>query len=157
MSVVQSEDFVYGQYRPMALVRVQAGINNGAVSLKYRTVSPSIRQQRQSDPTLPLAAADSLAVEGAGFQLRFLVAGKASAKNFNTWRMLSAHEMPQVEVVVLEGGPQNVGGAGEPGVPPIAPAVANAYFRLTGRRVRNLPSFPMPAASVMASIGRAGE
>ena len=33
-------------------------------------------------------------------------------------------------------------GVGEPGVPPIAPAVANAYYRLTGTRVYNLPFFP---------------
>ena len=61
----RDEDFTYDQFRPMSLVRVQLGMNNGAVSLKYRAVSPSIRQQRQADPTLPLATADSLAVEGA--------------------------------------------------------------------------------------------
>ena len=295
----RDEDFTYDQFRPMSLVRVQLGINNGAVSLKYRAVSPSIRQQRQADPTLPLTAADSLAVEGAaasnyGFYARQVehvwhpagvpvgywrsvghsinsfvlesaldelaykanldplelrrqllasntsnpkaaralavinaaaelspwrdslptnhawgvayaesygslvceivdisqpsagslrvhrvacaidcgvainprsieqqmqggivhglnaalwgeqkfVAGKAVHKNFNTWRMLRAGEMPQVEVVIVESGQQYVGGAGEPGVPPIAPALANAYFRLTGTRVHNLPFFP---------------
>ncbi|HET7007949.1 MAG TPA: molybdopterin cofactor-binding domain-containing protein, partial [Candidatus Binatia bacterium] len=61
----RDEDFTYDQFRPMSLVRVQLGMNNGAVSLKYRAVSPSIRQQRQADPTVPLVTADSLAVEGA--------------------------------------------------------------------------------------------
>ena len=41
----RDEDFTYGQFRPMSLVRVQLGITNSAVSLKYRAVSPSIRQQ----------------------------------------------------------------------------------------------------------------
>jgi len=56
--------------------------------------------------------------------------------------MLRASEMPQVEVSVVESGQQFVGGVGEPGVPPVAPAVANAYYRLTGIRQRNLPFFP---------------
>ena len=60
------------------------------------------------------------------------IAGKAVKKNFNTARMLKASEMPNVDVVIVESGQQYVGGVGEPGVPPIAPAVANAYFRLTG-------------------------
>jgi isoquinoline 1-oxidoreductase beta subunit len=295
----RDEDFTYDQFRPMSLTRVQLAIHNGSVSLKYRAVSPSIRQQRQADPTLPLTTADSLAVEGAaasnyGFYSRqvehvwhpagvpvgywrsvghsinsfilesaidelahkagidplefrrqllaanstnpkavralavvnaaadlsswrhslpaghawgiayaesygslvcqivdvsqpatgslrvhhvacaidcgvainprsieqqmqggivhglnaalwgqqVFVAGKATAKNFNSWRMLRAGEMPQVDVVIVESGQQYVGGAGEPGVPPIAPAVANAYFRLTGTRVYRLPFFP---------------
>ena len=295
----REEDFTYDQFRPMSLVRVQLGMNNGAVSLKYRAVTPSIRQQRQTDPTLPLATADSLAVEGAaasnyGFLARQIehvwhpagvpvgywrsvghsinsfvlesavdelankinidplelrrqllaantanpkaaralavinaaadlspwrnslpaghawgiayaeaygslvcevvdisqpisgsikihrvacaidcgvainprsiqqqmqggivhglnaalwgeqkfLAGKAVKKNFNTARMLKSSEMPSVEVVIVESGQQFVGGVGEPGVPPIAPAVANAYFRLTGIRQKNLPFFP---------------
>ena len=70
------------------------------------------------------------------------IAGKAVKKNFNTARMLKASEMPNVDVVIVESGQQYVGGVGEPGVPPIAPAVANAYFRLTGIRQKNLPFFP---------------
>lgn len=295
----REEDFFYDQFRPMSLVRVQLGLNNGAVSLKYRAVSPSIRQQRQTDPTLPLTTADSLAVEGAaasnyGFLARQVehvwhpagvpvgyyrsvghsinsfvlesaldeladkahidpidlrrqlllanptnpkasrvlavidaavnlanwrtslpsnhawgiayaesygslvceivdisqpavgsikvhrvacaidcgvainprsieqqmqggivhglsaafwgeqkfVNGQAVKKNFNTARLLSSSEMPKVSVVIVESGDKNVGGVGEPGVPPIAPAVANAYFRLTGIRQRSLPFFP---------------
>ena len=43
-----------------------------------------------------------------------------------------------VEIHMLESG-QASGGAGEPGVPPIAPAVCNAIFTLTGKRIRTLP------------------
>jgi len=67
--------------------------------------------------------------------------GVASPRNFNGYRMLRLREMPQISVkIVNTGGP--LGGVGEPGVPPIAPALANAYARLTGTRVRSLPFFP---------------
>jgi len=46
--------------------------------------------------------------------------------------------MPAVEVHIVPSGEAPTG-VGEPGVPPIAPAVANAYFQLTRRRVRRLP------------------
>ncbi len=50
--------------------------------------------------------------------------------------------MPQVDVQILQGG--GVGGVGEPGVPCVAPAIANAYARLKGEaaRKRSLPFFP---------------
>lgn len=70
-------------------------------------------------------------------------AGKANQKNFNTNRMMRLSEMPQIRVQVMEN-PAGTAptGTGEPGVPPIAAAVGNAYFRLTGKRQRSLPFFP---------------
>ena len=52
--------------------------------------------------------------------------------------MLRIDEMPQVEVHIVPSTEQPTG-VGEPGVPPIGPAVANAYFAATGKRVRVLP------------------
>jgi isoquinoline 1-oxidoreductase beta subunit len=64
--------------------------------------------------------------------------GAVLQSNFNDYRMLRLAECPDIEVHILEGdGP--LGGAGEPGVPPVAPAVANAVFAACGRRVRELP------------------
>jgi len=48
------------------------------------------------------------------------------------------HEMPEVEVHIVPSD-DKMGGVGEPGVPPVAPAVANALFALTGKRLRHLP------------------
>ena len=48
------------------------------------------------------------------------------------------NETPQIEVYIAES-TEKMGGAGEPGVPPLAPAIANALFAATGKRVRKLP------------------
>jgi isoquinoline 1-oxidoreductase beta subunit len=68
--------------------------------------------------------------------------GGTVEKNFNKSRKLLMREMPVCETVILETAGVPLGGIGEPGTPPIAPAVANAYARLTGIRVRDLPMFP---------------
>ncbi len=52
--------------------------------------------------------------------------------------MLRLSEMPKVEVHIVASSEKS-GGAGEVGVPPIAPAVANAVFAATGKRLRRLP------------------
>ena len=64
--------------------------------------------------------------------------GRVEQLNFRHYRMLKLAETPQIEthLVRREAPP---GGVGEAGTPPIAPAVANAVFRLTGRRLRSLP------------------
>jgi isoquinoline 1-oxidoreductase beta subunit len=64
--------------------------------------------------------------------------GRVEQSNFHDYRVLRMNEMPVVEVHLLPGGDKPTG-VGEPGVPPIAPAVANAVFALTGKRVRSLP------------------
>jgi isoquinoline 1-oxidoreductase beta subunit len=64
--------------------------------------------------------------------------GRVVESNFHDYRILRLYEMPRVEVHIVESG-ENPGGAGEPGTPPIAPAVANAVFALTGKRLRDLP------------------
>jgi len=64
--------------------------------------------------------------------------GKPQQSNFDTYRVLRIDEAPAVETHVLPS-EQPPSGVGEPGLPPIAPAVANAIFALTGKRVRRLP------------------
>jgi len=65
--------------------------------------------------------------------------GRAVQANFDANRMLRINEMPSVDVHILaEGGP-TIKGVGEPGLPPLAPALANAVFAATGKRIRRLP------------------
>lgn len=69
--------------------------------------------------------------------------GQVVQGNFNDYRMLRIHEMPKIEVVIVKS-VEKPTGVGEPGVPPIGPAVANAWRALTGKAVRSLP-FTSPA------------
>lgn len=64
--------------------------------------------------------------------------GVVEQSNFNNYPMLRMRETPRIEVYIV---PSNepMGGAGEPGVSPIAPALANALFAATGKRIRSLP------------------
>ena len=64
--------------------------------------------------------------------------GRVQQSNFHDYRMLRLAEMPVVEVHIVSSSDAQ-GGVGEPGTPPIAPAVCNALFALTGKRIRKLP------------------
>lgn len=68
--------------------------------------------------------------------------GRVVQSNFDTYRSLRINEMPDVEVTVVKSAEPPTG-VGEPGTPPIGPAVANAWAKLTGKRVRNLPFAPL--------------
>ena len=78
---------------------------------------------------------------GLGAALRdaiTLTGGAVDQANFDTYLPLRMSDMPKVEVFVVASGEPPTG-VGEPGVPPIAPAVANAVFKATGRHMRELP------------------
>ncbi|HXI64271.1 MAG TPA: xanthine dehydrogenase family protein molybdopterin-binding subunit [Gemmatimonadales bacterium] len=64
--------------------------------------------------------------------------GQVQQSNFHNYRMLRMAEMPVVEVHIVPS-TDSQGGVGEPGTPPIAPAVCNAIFALNGKRIRKLP------------------
>ena len=54
--------------------------------------------------------------------------------------------MPQIDVHIIQNN-EDPGGVGEPGLPPIAPAIANAVFSATGKRIRKLPIRPKDLSS----------
>ena len=64
--------------------------------------------------------------------------GKVREGNFDTYEVLRLNEMPKVEVHIVKSA-EDPKGVGEPGVPPIGPAFANALFQATGKRIRVLP------------------
>ena len=67
--------------------------------------------------------------------------GRVAESNFHNFPMWRIGEMPQVEVHIVKS-TEAPGGIGEPGVPSVAPAVMNAVFAATGKRLRKLPVRP---------------
>ena len=67
--------------------------------------------------------------------------GRVVQGNFNDFQLMRMHEAPKQINVHIIGGDYDkpLGGVGEPGVPPIAPALGNAIFAATGKRLRALP------------------
>ncbi|MEA5427899.1 xanthine dehydrogenase family protein molybdopterin-binding subunit [Arcicella lustrica] len=65
--------------------------------------------------------------------------GKVEQSNFHDNPVLRISEVPQIEVHILAEGGKDIKGVGEPGLPPVAPALANAIFSATGIRVRKMP------------------
>lgn len=65
--------------------------------------------------------------------------GAVVQSNFHDYKMLRMNEVPEIAVELINSGDVPIGGAGEPGLPPAAPALANAIFAATGKRIRELP------------------
>jgi isoquinoline 1-oxidoreductase beta subunit len=64
--------------------------------------------------------------------------GAVAQSNFHDYPMLRMNESPDIETFIINSG-EKIGGAGEPGTPAIAPALVNAIFNATGKRIRELP------------------
>ncbi len=64
--------------------------------------------------------------------------GMVQQSNFHDYKVMRMNEMPKVEVYIVQS-TEKMGGVGEPGLPPVAPAVTNAIFAATGKRIRTLP------------------
>ncbi|HEY5896591.1 MAG TPA: xanthine dehydrogenase family protein molybdopterin-binding subunit [Burkholderiales bacterium] len=67
--------------------------------------------------------------------------GRVEQSNFHDYQMLRINEMPKVEVHIVKSA-EAPGGMGEPGLPPLAPAVTAAIFAASGKRIRKLPIDP---------------
>ncbi len=94
-------------------------------------VNPNIiRQQVESSVVFGLSAAlfGEITVKN----------GQVQQSNFHDYPVVRMNQAPEVETVIIKSA-AHPSGMGEPAVPPVAPAVANAVFKLTGKRLRSLP------------------
>jgi isoquinoline 1-oxidoreductase beta subunit len=118
---------------------VDVSVNNGAI--KVERVICAVDCGTAVNPDVIKAQMEG----GIGYGLSAILKGEITLKdgvveqtNFDGYEVLHLDEMPEVEVHIL---PSKEGptGVGEPGVPPIGPAVANAVFAAAGKRIRLLP------------------
>lgn len=94
------------------------------------------------NPDGVIAQVESQALDGLSAALFGKVEfdkGGASDSNFDTIRMLRIAEAPEVNVRILEWDGASPGGMGEPALPSVAPALTDAIYQATGRRIRSLP------------------
>jgi len=77
--------------------------------------------------------------------------GGVKSSNFDNYPVIKMSEVPEIEVHVVKS-TEKIGGIGELGVPAAAPAVANAFFKATGVRIRRLP---LSAAIVKEALKKA--
>src|SRR5262249_24524829 len=77
--------------------------------------------------------------------------------NFETYKILGAREVPEIEVVLIEEyhgrSSTDAGGIGEPATVPTAAAIANAFYNATGARIRELPMTPARVLEALAQNG----
>jgi isoquinoline 1-oxidoreductase beta subunit len=107
-------------------VRVVAAVDCGTA------VNPQqVRAQFEGGAIMGLSAA-------TGEQVT-IAEGRAVQRNFNDYPVLRMAQAPRIDVIILSSPDAVVGGVGEPPVPGIAPALANAIFSATGKRLRRLP------------------
>ncbi|MFN8988090.1 MAG: molybdopterin cofactor-binding domain-containing protein [Burkholderiales bacterium] len=118
---------------------VEVSMDKGELKL-HRIVS-AIDCGLVVNPLTVAAQVESSAVYGMSAAMHGKITlkdGVVEQSNFHNYPLLRMAEMPKVEVYIVPGG-ETPTGVGEPGLPPIAPAISNAIFALTGKRLRTLP------------------
>src|SRR6202166_807462 len=113
---------------------------NGAVKVNRVTVALDTRHM--VNPQTITEQAEGAVIFGLTAALYGKITikeGAAVQGNFDTFRMVRLAEAPRIDVHLVPGGGDVWGGAGEPAVPPLAPAVTNAIFAAAGKRIRTLP------------------
>jgi isoquinoline 1-oxidoreductase subunit beta len=139
-----------GQARGIAVVEsfgsfvaevAEVSFNKSSGEVKVHRLVCAVDCGRHVNPDIVAAQMESGIVYGLTAALKGQITidkGRVEQGNFNDYEMLRLNEMPRVEVHIV---PSNEapGGCGEPGTPPVAPAVCNAIFAVTGKPIRRLP------------------
>lgn len=139
-----------GRYRGIAVVEsfgsfvaevAEISLDRKAGTVRVHKVVAAVDCGRYVNPETIRAQIEGGIVFGLTAALKgeiTIANGRVEQANFNDYDLLHIDEMPQIEVHIVESN-DGPGGTGEPGTPPIAPAVCNAIFSATGRPVRRLP------------------
>lgn len=90
----------------------------------------NVKAQTEGNIVMGLTAAIKPGITYAG--------GMAQQSNFHDYPIMRINEAPEMDIHIVNSG-EVPGGVGEPGLPPVAPALANAIFAATGKRLRKLP------------------
>jgi len=132
-----SVQFVFGTY--MAQVAEVEVSKNGAVRVRRVVCAVDCGTVVNPDTVqAQIQGAIIFGITGALYGEITLKNGRVEQTNFDTYQMLRMNEVPAIEVYIIQSS-EPPGGMGEPGTSAIVPAVTNAIFAATGKRVRKLP------------------
>jgi isoquinoline 1-oxidoreductase subunit beta len=96
------------------------------------------------NPNPVMAQVEGGIIEGVSTALKeeiYFANGGVRTGNFDDYKIIRMSEIPEIEIHLVKS-TEKIGGIGEPGVPPTAPAIANAVFNATGARIRRIPMTP---------------
>ncbi len=134
-----AQHFSFGSY---VAVVMEASIEKGAPRVHRATVAIDCGHTVNPDSIVgQMESAVGFGLTAALYGAITLKDGRVEQSNFHDYKMLRIHEMPTVDVHIVDSDEAS-GGVGEPGVPPIAPALGNALFALTQKPIRRLPIRP---------------
>ncbi len=129
----------------------EVSVNRKDGTIKVHRVVCAVDCGSVINPAIVTAQMESGIIMGLSAAMKEAVAfadGGVASSNFDNYPLLRISEVPEIEVHIVKSG-EKLGGIGEPGLPPIAPAVANAVFNASGIRLRRLPMKPATVLQAM--------
>jgi len=137
-----------GIYKGVAVVASYGSVIAQVVEIAMQDDMPEVKKVHVAidcgwalQPDSVVAQMEGSVIEGLAAALRHeipLKEGRAQRSNFHDYQFLRMNETPEIAVAIVDTGAP-MGGVGEPGVPPVAPALVNAIFSATQKRLRKLP------------------
>ena len=131
-------------FQSFAAQVIEVSVNRSERTLKVHRVVCAVDVGRVVNPSAIVAQSESAVVYGLSSAMHGTLTiggGRVMQSNFNDYPVLRLNEMPVVEVHIVSS-VEKPTGAGELSVPPVAPALCNAIFAATGKRIRRLPIRP---------------
>ena len=136
--VAQVADVSVGKYGTIKVNRIDVAVDCGPV------VNPDpLKAQMEGGIIMGLSTALKEEVQFKN--------GGVATNNYEDYDLIRMSEVPEIRVHIIDS-TEKIGGIGEPGVPPAAPAVANAVFAATGARLRRIPMTPERVLKAMQSV-----
>lgn len=132
---------------------VEISLDRATGKIRVHNVSAAMDCGLTVNPDGAIAQVEGNVMWGIGSALieeMVIVDGMVAPANFDAYPLLTIKEAPHVEVTLLEAGDGRPRGVGEPPIGPVAAAIGNAFYALTGVRLRQLP---MSEARVLAALG----
>ena len=137
-----------GRHKGIAVVASYGSVIAQVVDIEMSGNVPKVKKVHVAvdcgwalQPDSVVAQMEGSVIEGLAAALRHQIPikdGRAQRSNFHDYQFLRMNETPDIAVAVVDTGAP-LGGVGEPGIPPVAPALVNAIFSATKKRLRKLP------------------